>query len=100
MGEPPGRGKVPSLAGREAGATSMRMRLACPAQPARTRLAGAGRLRSVARHARSEHGKAFRQFRRAAVRTGCSLPLGRAHEDFAVLVALLAMKFVNRHGEE
>ena len=78
----------------------MRMRPTGAAQPARTRLAGAGRLRGVAGHARREHGKALRQFRRAAMRTGCSLPLGRAHEDFAVLVALLAMKFVNRHGEE
>src|ERR1051326_2696482 len=74
------------------------MRLAGAAHPARTRLAGAGRLGGVAGNAGREHGQFLLQPRRAAVRAFGSPPVGGPHEDFAVPVAFVAMKFVDRHG--
>ena len=74
------------------------MRLAGTAQPARTRLAGADRFRGVACNIGREHRQSLLQLRRAAVRTFSSLPVGRPQEDFAVLVAFVTMKFVDRHG--
>ena len=77
---------------------SVGMRLAGAAQPARTRLAGADRLRGVPCNTGREDRQFLLQPRRAAVRTFSSLPVGGPHEDFAVLFALVAMKFVDRHG--
>jgi hypothetical protein len=77
---------------------SVRMRLAGAAQPARTRLAGADRLRGVPRNTGREDRQFLLQPRRAAVRTFSSLPVGGPHEDFAGLVAFVTMKFVDRHG--
>ena len=79
-------------------AHSVRVRLASAAQPARTRLAGADRLRAVPCNTGRENRQFLLQPRRAAVRTFSSLPVDGAHEDFAVLVAFVAMKFVDRHG--
>src|SRR5207249_2235053 len=67
-------------------------------KPARMRRAGAGgRGLRAGTAARSKYGKLLREFGRAAVRALGSLPVRRANQDFAVLVALLAVKFVNRH---
>ena len=44
-----------------------------------------------------ESGKFLRQLLRAAMRTFGVLPVGRADEDFAVALALTAMKFVDWH---
>src|SRR2546425_75591 len=73
------------------------MRLASAAQPARTWLAGANRLRGVPCNTGRENRQFLLQPRRAAVRTFSSLPVGGPHEDFAVLVAFVTMKFVDRH---
>src|SRR5206468_908066 len=40
------------------------------------------------------------QLARAAMRTLRSFPGTRTNQDFALLIALLTMKFVNRHGEK
>lgn len=45
-----------------------------------------------------EHGELLLQVRGTAVRAGRALPPGGAHQDFAVTLALRAMKFVDRHG--
>src|ERR1041385_7115190 len=74
------------------------MRLAGAAQPARTRLAGAGRLGGVAGNAGREHGQFLLHPRRAAVRAFVPPPVGGPREDCAVPVAFVAMKFVDRHG--
>ena len=76
----------------------MRMRLAGAAQSARARLAGADRFRGVPCNAGRENGQFLLQPRRAAVRTFSSVPVSGPHEDFAVLVAFVTMKFVDRHG--
>ena len=47
---------------------------------------------------RGERGKFLGQFLRAAMRAFRALPVAGADEDFAVALALFAMKFVNRHG--
>jgi hypothetical protein len=47
---------------------------------------------------RGEDGKFLGQFRRAAMRAGCALPIRRANQDFAVASAFFAMEFVNRHN--
>jgi len=49
---------------------------------------------------RSEGGKLFVQLGRAAMRTFGILPVGRAHEDFTVALALFAMEFVDWHEEK
>jgi len=78
---------------------SMRMRLPRPAHPARTRRARTRwRLTPAARHARCKHRELLRQFDRAAMRARRPLPLTGAHQDFAVPLAPIAMKFKNRHG--
>jgi len=46
---------------------------------------------------RGEGGKFLVQLAGTATRTFCPGPVGRAHQDFAVLPALLAMKFVDWH---
>ena len=81
-----------------AAAHSVRMRLASAAQPARTRLAGADRLRTVPGNTGRENRQFLLQPRRAAVRTFSSLPVSGALEDFAVLLAFVTMEFVDRHG--
>ena len=75
----------------------MRMRPSRAAHAAGTRIAGAGGFRSRTTRAGGEHGKFFCQLGRAAVRALGALPLTRTHQHFAILLALLAMKFVNRH---
>ena len=79
---------------------SVRMRLAGAAQSARTRLAGADRVRGVCGNTGRENRQFLLQLRRAAVRTFSSLPVGGPREDFAVLVAFVTMKFVDRHGSK
>jgi hypothetical protein len=74
------------------------MRLASAAQPARTRLASADRLLGGPRNTRGEHREFLLQLRGAAVRTFSSLPFGGPNQDFAVPVAFVTMKFVDRHG--
>ena len=44
-----------------------------------------------------EDGKLLGQFGRATMRTGGAFPIAGADEDFAVALAFLAMKLVNRH---
>src|ERR1043165_581642 len=73
--------------------SSMRMRLAGAAHPARTRLTGAGRLGGVPRNIGREYGQFLLQLRRAAVRAFGSLPVGGAHQDFAIPLAFVTMKF-------
>jgi hypothetical protein len=46
---------------------------------------------------RCKGGKLLGNFRGTTVRTFAPLPIGGADEDFAVMFALVAMKFVNRH---
>src|ERR1019366_7600847 len=46
---------------------------------------------------RREGGKLLGDFRGTAMRAFRPLPVGGADEDFAVVFALFAMKFVNRH---
>jgi len=53
--------------------------------------------RSFTGTGRGKRGKFLGQFLRAAVRTLGGLPVHRTDEDFAVALALFAMKFVNRH---
>src|SRR5258708_8533018 len=45
-----------------------------------------------------EHRKPLGDFDRAAMRALGPLPFAGPHQHFAVLLALVAMKFVNRHG--
>jgi hypothetical protein len=47
---------------------------------------------------RSERGKFLRQLLRAAMRTFGVFPIRGADEDFAIVPAFPAMKFINRHG--
>jgi hypothetical protein len=47
---------------------------------------------------RSENGKPLGQLARPAVRALGPFPFAGADQDFAVSVALIAMKFVNRHA--
>ena len=56
------------------------------------------RRRAAAGVGRSKGGKLLGDFGGAAMRAFRPLPVGRAHQDFAVAVALFAMKFVDRHG--
>src|ERR1700726_3009222 len=74
------------------------MRLAGAAESARLRRAGAGRLGAAG--AGGKDGKLFRQFGRTATRAGRSGPIAGTHQDFAILIAFLAMKFVYRHGRK
>ena len=57
---------------------------------------GAGRFPGRARS--GEGGELLGNFLGAAMRTLRPLPVGGADEDFAVVGALVTMKFVNRHG--
>ena len=77
----------------------MPVRPARAAHAARLGSARAGRCRlaTTARVGGGEHGKFLGQLRRTAVRAFRSFPVARADQDFAVLLTLLAMKFVNRH---
>lgn|SRR5579884_1841280 len=78
----------------------MLMRFASATHPAGMGSAGAGRFGSArAARARREHGEFLGELRRAAMRALRPFPLAGAHEHFAVLLAFLAMKFVNRHGK-
>ena len=44
-----------------------------------------------------KHGKFFGKFCRTAMRALGPFPMARADQDFAVLLALRTMEFVNRH---
>jgi hypothetical protein len=52
-----------------------------------------------ASHGCGEGGKLLGDFRGTAMRAFRPLPVGRTDEDFAVVFASVAMKFVNRHGQ-
>jgi hypothetical protein len=84
-----------------AGWRSMPVRSSRAAHAARVGRTGANRrwLTHAARVCRGEHGQLLLQLCRTAMRTFRSLPSAGADQDFAVLLALLTMKFVNRHGE-
>ena len=73
------------------------MTMAAAAAALRTTAGLAGGWRAAAAGG-GKGGKLLIQFPRAAVRTFCSLPVGGPNQDFAVLFAFFAMKFVNRHG--
>ena len=74
------------------------MRLTRPTHPARLRRASATRsFAAVARARRRERGKLLIEFCRTAVRALRAGPVAGTNQDFAVALALLAMKFVNRH---
>src|SRR5438132_678216 len=75
---------------RTAAATTARARFG------RARGSGFGR----ARRRGGEGGKLFRQPGRAAMRAFRSASIARAHQDFAVRLALPAMKLINRHGRK
>ena len=45
-----------------------------------------------------ENGKFFGQLGRTTMRAGCAFPMAGADKDFTVMLALLAMKFINWHG--
>src|ERR1051326_8287010 len=75
----------------------MRMGFARAAHPARARGAGARRFSAAAGCRRSKDRQLLRQFRRTAARTGRSLPFGRTDEHFAVVPALVTMKFIDWH---
>ena len=70
-------------------------RAAAAATTAATRLL---RGRAFASTRGREGRKLLVQFAGTAMRAFRSLPIGGADEDFAVAFALLAMKFVDRHG--
>lgn len=53
--------------------------------------------RTVTGARRGEGGKLLVELAGTAMRTFCPVPVGRAHEDFAVASALFAMKFVDWH---
>ena len=77
----------------------MPMRLARAAHAAGMRhTTTRGRLSRFSSSGRGERGKLFGQLLRTAVRTFCSLPLARTDKDLTVLLALPAMKFIDRHG--
>ena len=76
----------------------MRVRLAGAAHATRARVARTGRIGRCRTIGRSEDGKLFGKFRRTATGTLGSLPSNGTHENFAVSLALFAMKFVNRHA--
>ena len=81
----------------------MRVRLARAAQAARARLGGANRsfaAATTAGHGRREHRQLFLQFDGPAAGTRGALPVAGAHEEFGVLLAVVAVKFVNRHGRK
>ena len=64
-----------------------------------TAAAIAGRFRACGTGAgRGKRGKFLGQFLGAAMRAFRALPIAGADKDFAVALALLAMKLVNRHG--
>ena len=80
-------------------AASMPMRPAATATAtAGLRQAGGCHAGSAGGHGRREDGEFFGKLRRAALRTFRPAPVAGTHQDFAVLVALPAMKFVDRHG--
>src|SRR5262245_22199446 len=77
------------------------MRSARATHSTRTRNTTAGRrllLPAIAARAGGKDGEAFCKFCRAAMRAFRTFPITGPHQDFAISLALLAMKFVNRHG--
>jgi len=79
------------------------MRLARAAHAAGGGLAaaGAGEICGASTcHAGGKGGELLFEARGTALGAEGSLPIARADQDFAVLVARFAVKFVNRHGVE
>src|ERR1700742_5086987 len=76
---------------------SVRMWPPRPAHPARTRFARARRRIISTRRGRRKRGEFLVELRGPAMRALGALPVGRPHQQFAVLLARLAMKFVDRH---
>ena len=76
----------------------MRMWFAGAAQAAGAGLASASGGGFIARDVRGEDRQLLAQPRGTAMRTGSALPLSRTHQQFAVALAFLTMKLVNRHG--
>jgi hypothetical protein len=60
-------------------------------------LAGWGGCGTAASDGGSKDGEFLGKLGRAAVRALAALPTARANQDFAVLLATVAVKFVNRH---
>jgi len=84
---------------RNAGGTSVPMRPAASAAATAGHTAGWRRRRAgFTGGRRGEDGEFFGQFGGAAMRAFGSLPIAGAHEDFTILCATFAMKFVDRHG--
>ena len=73
------------------------MRPSRPAQAAGFGLASADRSVTALAAARGEGRKLLGKFRRSAMRAFGSLPIRRTNQDFAVPLAFLTMKLVNRH---
>jgi hypothetical protein len=75
------------------------MSVAMPAATTAPAVPVSGRRRGTITGAgRGESGKFLGQFPGTAMRTGGALPVAGAHKNFAVALALFAMKFVNWHG--
>ena len=69
-----------------------------PAHSTRTRFTAASRTISAVAAAGSEGGQLLGEFRRTAMRTFGSFPIGGSDQDLTVPFAFVAMKFVDRHG--
>ena len=80
----------------------MRMRAAAAASAATVALAhiaGWGVIASrLAAHGGGEYGKFFFETGRTAMRTRCPFPVGGSNKNLALFLALVAVKFVDRHG--
>ena len=76
------------------------MRVATAAAAIMSAAAGFPAGRAFSGAGRGEGGKFLVQLGGAAVRAFRPAPVGGAHEDFAVALALPAVKFVDRHGRK
>lgn len=96
----PAVGSPPLLDPLKSNLCSVRMSLPGPTQTTRFRCAAARGGFGCYRIAGSENREFLREPGRAAMGAWCALPFTGTHKDFAVALALLTMKFVNRHGGE
>lgn len=74
------------------------MRAARPALAAGAWGAGTSGGAVIAAATGGEHGELLLQLHGTALGALGALPVGRANEDFAIAIAGLAMKLINRHG--
>jgi hypothetical protein len=74
------------------------MRPTGAAHPTGTGHAGAARLGTFTADAGGEDGELLGQFHGTAMGAFGAFPIAGANQNFAVLTALFAMKFVNRHA--